>query len=339
MMTEFRRAVCATALIFLATGVSRADPVEDFYRGRTVNLYIGFTVGGGYDLYARMLARHLGRHIPGAPHVVPVNMPGTAGMTMASWLYSKAPQDGSALAIASQAIAIEQALGSSAAQYESRKFVWLGRAAPVVELSYTWFTSPTKTLDDARRRETVMGAINPNSNTMTLLKLLNAVAGTKFKIISGYPGTTEMHLAMERGETEGATKSWEAFKSDNGDWLRAKKVSILVQYAMKKADDLDAPLMMDLGRSDLDRDVLRFFASGNELGRAFMTGPDVPPARAAALRKAFSEAMRDPEFLEESKRRELEFGPLAGEEVQKMIDGTLQSSPEVVTAAKKTRDG
>jgi tripartite-type tricarboxylate transporter receptor subunit TctC len=338
-MMKLGSAAGAAALVFAAASLCRADPVEDFYRRRTVNLYIGFTPGGGYDLYARMLARHLGAHIPGAPNVVAVNMPGAASMTMASWLYNKAPQDGSALAISSQALAIEQALGASAAQYDARKFVWLGRSAPVVELTYTWFTSPTKTLEDARRRETVMGAINPNSNTMTYLKLINAVAGTKFKIISGYPGTTEMHLAMERGETEGATKSWEAFKSENGDWLRDKKVSVLVQYAMKKAEDLDAPLLMDLGRSDADRDVLRFFASGNELGRSFMTAPGVPPDRTAALRRAFFEAMHDPAFLEESKRRQLEFGPLPGEQVQKMIEGTIQASPEVISAAKKTRDG
>jgi hypothetical protein len=148
-----------------------------------------------------------------------------------------------------------------------------------------------------------------------------------------------MHLAMERGETEGATKSWEALKSENGEWLRDKKINVLVQYAMKKADDLNAPLMMDLGQSEAHRDVLRFFASGNELGRSFMTTPGVPSDRAAALRKAFLEAMHDPAFLEESKRRQLEFGPLPGEAVQKMIESTILTPPQVISAAKKTRDG
>jgi len=331
--------VAVGAGLMLASQPSAADTVVDFYRGRTINLYIGNTTGGGYDLYGRFIARHLGRHVPGAPTVVPVNMPGAGGLNMAGWLFNTAPRDGTAIAIASQVLPIEQALGSAAVQYDARKYVWIGRAAPVVELSYTWHTSATKTLEDARRRETVMGGINPTSNTVTYLKLLNVLAGTRFKIISGYPGTTEMHLAMERGETEGATKTWEAFKADNSDWLRDKKVNVLVQYALSKAPDLDAPLMMDLGRSDTDRQVLRFFATGNELGRAFMTTPDVLPERAAALRKAFMDMMRDPEFLDDAQKRKLEIGPLSGEKVQTLIDETLQVSPALLTAAKRARDG
>jgi hypothetical protein len=217
---------------------------------------------------------------------------------------------------------------------------WLGRAAPVVEISYTWHTSATKSLDDARRRETVMGGINPTSNTVTYLRLLNALAGTRFKIISGYPGTTEMHLAMERGETEGATKTWEAFKADNDDWLRDRKVNMLVQYALSASPELPGvPLMMDLGRNDAARAVLRFYAGGNELGRSLIAPPGVPPERIAALRKALIDMIRDPEFLAEAKQRHVEIGPLAGEEVQKLIDATLDVTPEVIAAAKKAREG
>ena len=157
-------------------------------------------------------------------------------------------------------------------QYDARRLNWIGRAAPVVEVSYTWHTSATRSLADARQRETVMGGINPTTNTVTYLRLMNSLAGTRFKIISGYPGTTEIHLAMERGEVEGGTKTWEAFKADNGDWLRDKKVNMLVQYALRAAPDLPGvPLMNDLGSSEADRQVLRFYTTSNELGRAIMT--------------------------------------------------------------------
>src|SRR5262245_27843210 len=179
-------AIAALVLIG-ASAPAAADPVADFYRGQTINFYIGNTVGGGYDLYGRFLARHLSRFIPGAPNVVPVNMPGAGGLNMVGWLYTRAPRDGTAIAIASQVLAIEQALESPGVQYDARKLLWLGRAAPVVEISYTWHTSATKTLSDARARETVMGGINPTSNTVTYLRLLNVLAGTRFKIISGYP--------------------------------------------------------------------------------------------------------------------------------------------------------
>jgi hypothetical protein len=237
-------------------------------------------------------------------------------------------------------LAIEQALESPGVQYDARKLLWLGRAAPVVEISYAWHTSATKTLDDARARETLMGGINPTSNTVTYLRLLNALAGTRFKIISGYPGTTEMHLAMERGETEGATKTWEAFKADNSDWLRDRNVNMLVQYALTASPELaGVPLMMDLGRDDAARSVLRFYATGNELGRSLVAPPGVPAERLAALRKALIDMTRDPEFLAEAKQRRLEIGPLGGEEVQKLIDGTLDVPPDVIAAAKKARDG
>jgi tripartite-type tricarboxylate transporter receptor subunit TctC len=339
-MTRLLRTVTTTMTLAMVSSMAAADPVADFYRGRTINFYIGNTPGGGYDLYGRFIAMHLGRYIPGTPSIVPVNMPGAGGLNMAGWMFRQAPRDGTAIAIASQVLPIEQALGSRAAQYDARKFVWLGRAAPVVEVSYTWHTSKTRTLADARLRETVMGGVSPTSNTVIYLRLLNALAGTKFKIISGYPGTTETHLAMERGETEGATKTWEAFKADNSDWLRDKKVNMLVQYALKKSPELpDVPLMSDLGRTEADRQVLRFFNSGNELGRAFMTAPGVPPERAAALRKALLDMLKDAAFLAEAKKRKLQINALAGADVQTLVEGILRVSPELIEAAKKARAG
>ena len=335
---------CCSLSMVVAAATLVAEPaggqtVEDFYRGKTVNFYIGNTVGGGYDLYGRFIAMHLGRYLPGRPNIVPVNMPGAGGLTMAGWLYRSAPRDGTAIAIASQVLPIEQALGAPSVQYDARRLSWIGRAAPVVEVSYTWHTSQTRTLEDARQRETVMGGINPTSNTVTYPRLLNSLAGTRFKIINGYPGTTEMHIAMERGETEGATKTWEAFKADNSDWLRDKKVNMLVQYALMASPELPGvPLMSDLGRSEDDRQVLRFYMSGNELGRAIVTAPDVPLERLAALRTALMTMLRDPEFLAEARKRKVEIGPMPGQDVQKLIEGILNVSPALIAAAKKARE-
>jgi tripartite-type tricarboxylate transporter receptor subunit TctC len=317
-----------------------AQTVEDFYRGKTINFYIGNTVGGGYDLYGRFIAMHLGRYVPGRPNIVPVNMPGAGGLTMAGWLHKSAPRDGTAIAIASQVLPIEQALGTAGVQYDARQLSWIGRAAPVVEVSYTWHTSQTRTLADARAHETMMGGINPTSNTVTYLRLLNSLAGTRFKIITGYPGTTEMHIAMERGEVEGATKTWEAFKADNSDWLRDKKVNMLVQYALTASPELPGvPLMSELGRSENDREVLRFFTSGNELGRSIVAAPDVPKDRLSALRTALLTMLRDPAFLIEARKRKVEIGPMPGQDVQKLVDGILSVSPALIAAAKKAREG
>jgi tripartite-type tricarboxylate transporter receptor subunit TctC len=259
---------------------------------------------------------------------------------MAGYLYSLAPRDGSVLAIAAQTLPIEQAFGTKGVQYDVSKFGWIGRVAPVVEVSYTWHTSPTHTLDDARRRVTVMGGASPATNTVIYLNVLNALAGTKFKIVSGYPGTGELNIALERGEIEGTTKTWEAFRSENMAWFNDHKVSMIVQYALHKSRDLpDVPLMMDLGRTEKDRAALRFFTSGNELGRSVVTAPDVPAERLKALRAAFLAMTKDPEFLAETRERRIDVTPMSGADLQAFVKGILAAPSDVVERARKARLG
>ena len=339
-----RRRAClalvgALALLAFGREAALAD-AADFYRGRTVQFHIGSAPGGGYDLFGRLIARHLGRFIPGKPNVIPVNMPGAAGLKMAGYLYSIAPKDGSALGILAQTAPLEQAFGVPGVQFDAARFTYIGRVAPAVEVTYTWNTSPTKTLEDARQRETVMGGASPDTNTVIYLNVLNALAGTKFRIISGYPGTAELNVAMERGEIEGTTKTWEAFRAENGAWLEGGQVRILLQYALKKAHDLpDAPLMIDLGRTPEEREALRFFASGNELGRGAMTTPDVPADRTTALREAFDAMVRDPEFLAEAAQRKIDVNPMGGEDVAAIVRAILSAPPSVVERAKRAREG
>jgi tripartite-type tricarboxylate transporter receptor subunit TctC len=331
--------VLLTAGLFAAAPAQAQSSVEAFYKGRTVEIVIGTVPGGGYDLYGRLIAHYLGKHIPGNPTVIVKNMPGAGHLRMTNWLYNAAPKDGTVLATAPQALAIEQALHSDGIQYDAAKFTWIGRVAPVVEISFTWHTSPTKTLDDARKRETVMGGSGPTSPTVFYLKALNALAGTRFKIIQGFPGGAATELAMQRGEVEGNTKAWAAMKVDNADWLREKKVNLLLQYANERSPDMpDVPLMAELGRTAGEKAALNLFAMGNAMGRSIMGAPGAPPERTAALRKAFDDTMRDPELVAFAKQRKIDIGPpLGGAGLAKLVEETLSVSPETAAMVKKAR--
>ncbi len=327
-----------SACMLATGGAAAADAISDFYKSRTVEVDIGTNPGGGYDLYGRLVARHLGNHIPGKPSVIVKNMPGAGGLKMVNWLYNVAPKDGTVLATAPQAIAIEQALGSDGIQYDASKFTWIGRATPVVEVTFTWHTSPTKTLEDARHRETIMGGSGPTSPTVFYLKLLNSLAGTQFKIIPNYRGTAEVQLGIERGEIEGGSKSWESMRVDNADWLRDKKVNILLQYAPERSPDLpDVPLLSELGKTEADRTALKLYTFGNELGRSIMAPPGVPADRTAAMRKAFMDAMQSPEMKAEVKKLKIEIGPMSGEKVAALIGKTLKIPPEIAKRAREAR--
>jgi tripartite-type tricarboxylate transporter receptor subunit TctC len=330
---------CISCAVVFAAGAACAQTPEAFYKTHPVELYVGTAPGGGYDLYARLVARYMGPHLPGKPPVVVKNMPGAGHLKMTNWVYNAAPRDGTVLGVAPQAIAIEQALGTDGVQYDARKFTWIGRVSPVVEVTYTWHESATKTLEDARKRETIMGGSGAASPTVFYLKALNQLAGTKFNIISSYPSNNETNLAMLRGEVEGGSKAWASMKVDNADWLREGKVSILVQYADARAADLpNVPLMMELGRNEDERQALKLFAMGNAMGRSIMATPGIPADRVAALRQGFDATMSDPELLAFTRERNIDFGPpLSGQGLEKLVDETLAVSPQVVALAKKAR--
>jgi tripartite-type tricarboxylate transporter receptor subunit TctC len=333
------RMIAGALLSALCCATAYAQSPAEFYKDKTVELFVGTSPGGGYDLYGRLIARYLGKHIPGNPAVIVKNMPGAGHLRMTNWLYSAAPRDGTVLAMAPQSIAIEQILGTEGVNYDAARFTWIGRAAPVVEVTYTWHTSKTKTLQDAKDRETTMGGSGAASPTVFYLKALNQLAGTRFKIIAAYPSNAETNLAMQREEIEGGSKSWASMKVDNADWLRDKQVNILVQYATMRDPDLpDVPLMMELGRNDDERQALKLFTLGNAMGRSIMATPGIPADRVAALRKAFLDVASDPELLAFTRDRKIDFGPtLSGEELEVLVKETLATPPAVANLAKKAR--
>ena len=294
--------------------------VEDFYRGKKIDMIIGYSPGGTYDLYARLVARHIGSHIPGKPIVVPRNMPGAGSRTAATWVFSLAPRDGSVLATADQSLSLQQAAGDKRVQFDTTKFVYVGN--PNVENNTTavWHASGVKTIDDARRREVTMGATG-GSTSSQYPKAMNTLLGTRFKIILGYPGGNDINLAMERGEVDGrGSNSWASWKATRPHWLADNKINILVQIGLKKTPDLpDVPLLMELGGNDEDRALLRLLSASTAIGRPIFTTPDTPPERVAALRKAFDAMVRDPAFLDDARNGHFELDPTTGEAMQKLV--------------------
>jgi tripartite-type tricarboxylate transporter receptor subunit TctC len=297
--------------------------VEDFYRGKNIDLAIGYSPGGGYDLYARMVAQFMGKHIPGNPNVIPRNMPGAGSRTAVAWIANIAPKDGTALATADQSLSIAQAMGDKALtdmKIDTAKLIYIGNPSADNNTTSMWHTSKVKTIQDAMKIEAPMGATG-GSTSSQYPRAMNALIGTKFKIILGYPGGNDINLAMERGEVEGrGSNAWASWKSTRPDWIKDKKISIIVQIGLTKAPDLpDVPLLMDLAKNADDKAVLKLLSAPTTIGRPLFTSPGVPEERVKALRAAFDATMKDPEFLAEAQKRNFDINPVSGEEMQKIV--------------------
>src|SRR6476660_5271887 len=266
---------------------SSQPSVEDFYRGKKLDMIIGYSPGGTYDLYARLVARYLGNYIPGKPLIVPRNMPGAGSRAAANWVYNVAPKDGTVLATADQSLSLQQAVGDKRINFDTTKFIYIGNPNVENNITASWHTSGIKTIDDAKKREVTAGATG-GSTSSQYPKAMNALLGTKFKIILGYPGGNDVNLALEKGEVAGrGSNSWASWKSTRPDWLANKKINILVQIGLNKAPDLpDVPLLMDLAKNDQDRAVLKLLSAPSAIGRPIFTTPGVPDDRVKALRAA-----------------------------------------------------
>ncbi len=332
MCLRFRSAVTLAALVALAASQSAgAQPAEPFFKGKTINVYIGFAPGGTYDYYSRMFARYIGKHIPGNPTVIAQNMPGAGSFQAANFLYAVAPKDGTALGMVTQVAAIEEALHSPGVQYKSAQFNWIGRMSAIVELHFTWKTSKAKTLADATRYEIPLAGTGPGSPSEGYPKLLNALAGTRFKVISGYPGSTQGMVAMERGEVDGALTSWHTLNRTKQDWLRNGNLNLLVQYVPQRHPDLpQVPTALEAVSTPEARDIMAFFISSAQIGRSIVAPPGIPPDRVKMLRDAFDAMLKDPELLAEIEKAGLEFAPASGEALQKTVEASANARPEVV---------
>lgn len=325
--------ISATALALAGlTAPALAQAPADFYKGKNVDMVIGFSVGGGYDVYARTVARFMGEHIPGKPRIVPKNMTGAGSRVAANFVFNVAPKDGTVLATADQSMPLEQAVGDVGITFDTRKFTWIG--TPIFENNtlVTWHTSPVKTVADAQRLEVAVGATGFNTSAQ-YPQVMNSLLGTKFKIIMGYPGGNEINLAMENGEVAGrGSNNWTSWKSTKPDWIRDKKINIIVQIGLTKAADLpDVPLLMDLAKNEDDRLALKLVSAPPMVGRPVFSTPNVPDDRTKALRDAFDATMKDPAFLEEARKTGLDINPIGGADLQKIV-------ADIIDTPKPVRD-
>ena len=330
------RCVCACAVLLIAWPAAKADPVADFYKGKTISLYVGFPPGGGYDLYARVVAPHFTRHIPGNPQIVIKSMLGGSGIRAASYMTTVTAQDGTSLGLFLDALTLGKVLGGPG-EFDPVKLTWIGRIVSTATVSIVWHTSPVQTIEEAKKRELLMAGTVP-SNTANFIPLaLNDLIGTRIKVIAGFRGSPDQALAMLRGEVNSiGGMSWEAIQTNHQDWLSEKKIRVLYAQGANRIRNLpDSPGLLDFAYDERSRSILGLLGSGPDIGRSLVAEPGIPAERAAALRKAFMATMQDPELIAEIKKRRLDLEPLSGEEVQKVVAASVATPAALVEQAKR----
>ena len=330
-MRRFMLALACFACIALP---ARAQSAEEFYKGKTINVMIGFSVGGGYDLYARHLAKYIGRHIPGNPTVVPQNMPGAGSLKAANYLFTAAPKDGTTIGTFARTTGINPLLDSGAT-FDSRQFGWLGSVTDDVSLCVSWSATPIKTWQDFISKPSTMGGQGPSSEPDMFARLFKNVFDAPIKLVPGYPGTNEITLAMERGEVDGLCGiSWSTVKTRHAQWLKEKKMNLLVQASFKKVPELkDVPLAMDETKDKEKLQILKLILAAQQMARPFAAPPAIPPERKAALVKAFDETMKDPDYLADAKRLDLDVNPVSGKELDELLAELYATPKDVVKRA------
>lgn len=330
--TETALAVVLTLVIACWAAPVAADPVADFYKGKQIRLIIRAGVGGTYDLYGRLLARHMARHIPGNPTILPVNMAGGGGIKAANYVAEVAPRDGTILTLVSQGLAVDQGLGLNPSfQADLRNFNWIGNLSSAGQVVVAWHTSPTKTLADAMKRETVLGTTGAGASAVQIAAVLVNVIGAKFKLVVGYGDAHDVNLAMERGEVEARSSSpWPSYLAATPHYVLDKLIVPLVQVGLEKDLELpQVPLLRDLAKSPREREVLDFLSMAVAVGRPLATTPGVPADRVAALRKAFDETLADPAFLADAEHQRLELRAMNGAALGKLVRDVIETPAEL----------
>ena len=328
------RSVVVAILALCPISVGHAQSPADFYKGKNIDLYIGYSAGGGYDVYARSLARHMGRFIPGNPTIVPKNMPGAGSLVLANWLYNVAPKDGTAFGIIGRGTAFDPLLGSTKAQFDAAKFNWIGSMNDEVSVCVAWHTTGITELEQVKQNELTVGGTGPAADTDQFPKVLNATIGTKFKIIAGYPGGNDIDLAMERGEVMGRCGwSWSSVTATHQNWIDEKRINVLVQLSLSRHPDLpNVPLIMDFAKSNEEKQIFKLVFARQPMGRPFLMPPGIPADRMVAVRKAFMDTMKDGEFLADAEKMKLEINPVSGDAVQEIVQEVYQT-PKSIAAA------
>lgn len=334
-LTRTTLACTVMAAALAAASIAQAQSVEDFYKGKTVYMIIGYPPGGSNDLYAREVARFIGQHIPGHPNVVSQSMPGAGSLAAANHLYNIAAKDGTVMGLVAGTIPLEAALGAKNVKLKADKFSWIGRVSSSTNIVFTWHTSPVKTIQDATTTQSVLAATGASSTVTIYPEVLNKVVGTKFKMVMGYKGSAACMLAVERGEAEGHSTSYDGMNAAHPDWVKDKKINILVQIATKRDPEMkDIPTMIELGKTDDDKKVLRVVTSASEVGKAVFGPPGIPADRLAALRKAFDDTIKDPDFDADLKKLGLTLDPLSGQDLATLVAEVGNMPPDIFKRVK-----
>ena len=338
-MKHLPKSILAISMIPFVTGMAAnkvtAASLADAYRGKTVTIMIGYAAGGGYDLYSRTLARFIGKHIPGNPKVIGKNMPGASSLKLSNWMYAVAPKDGLVMATIARGAPVHTMLGGKGARFDATKFNWLGSMNNEVSVCVTSYRAPAKTFNELRFKKTIVGGQGKSSDSEVFSMFAQNLLGAKIKLISGYPGAKPTVLAMERGEVDGICGwSWTSVKKLKGDWIRDKKLNILLQLALVKHPDLpDVPLITDFARNKSEKAQMELIFSRQTMGRPYLLPPGVATDRVAMMRKAFKATMDDPDFKAFTKRSKMEINYVSGEDVQTLIERVLATPKDIVAAA------
>ena len=318
-----------------ALPASAQDDVAAFYRGKQLRMVVGSAVGGGYDLFARIVARHIVNHIPGRPHIIVQNQPAAGGAVMTNQLYGQGPKDGTVIGVPINGIPTAPLL-QSGIQFDATKLIWVGSTNREAYVAFVWHSAPVESIADLRSREVVVGATTPGTTMVDFPLLVNDILGFKFKIVRGYQGTPQINLAIERGEVQGMGGiGWASVKAQTPHWISDKKIKVLAQYGLKRHPELsDVPTMLELARSDADRQAMTMLFARTEYGRPYFLPPDVPEERVAALRRAFDATMKDTAFIAEAAKLQFDVDPLTGEQVQALVAQLAATPREVVTRVR-----
>ena len=335
------RTLVAAALLVSAALPASAQSIEEFYKGKTITISVGYSPGGSYDFYPRVYARHLGKYIPGRPTVVVQNMPGAGSLRAANYLFNVAPKDGTALGVVTQTVMLEAPLGTPGVKYNAVEFTYVGRMTGVLETMISWHEAKAQNIYEARKYELVAGGTGPTSPTEGYPRLLNAFAGTKFRIVSGFGGTSEIMLAMERREVDALENSWNSIVRTKREWVEQKKINVLIQAVLERSKELpDTPTLVEMGNTADDKAALAFYTSSAAVSRSLLGPPGMPADRLKALRDAFMATTRDPDFLAEIKKSQSEFDPAPGEyleELAKKIAATPKTIIDRTSAALRAK--
>jgi tripartite-type tricarboxylate transporter receptor subunit TctC len=332
---KFRHVAAASAtLALLAAGSARADALSDFYTGKTITVIVGADSGGGYDAQGRLMARHIGRFLPGTPNAIVQNMPGAGSLTAANQLYNVSPKDGTVMGLLQRGVFSAKFTNPQGVRFDLTKFNWVGNLSAETGVVIAWANSPFKTIEDVMKQEMLVGGTGPHIDTETSPRMMNALIGTKFKIISGYPGTTDAVLAMERGEVQGMGDwSWSNVKTRRPDYLREGKVRVLMQMSTQKEPDLpNVPLAMDFVKTPEQRELMTLFLAQKSAARPVVAPPGIPADRVKAIRAAFDKMIVDADFLKDATQAKLDIDPAPAAAIERVIEIFAKTSEE--TGAK-----